>query len=76
MVDRLPGHYPVTDLPCANCGASISRHRCVHLIPCCPGKCPGSRVVEPIIMTDEQAERLLTRITGGGGEPDNGARNR
>lgn len=27
-------------LPCSNCGAPIAGHCTVHLVPCCPGKCP------------------------------------
>jgi hypothetical protein len=26
---------------CDNCGELLNAHCHVHLIPCCPGKCPG-----------------------------------
>ena len=27
---------------CQNCGRDMGEHCWVHLIPCCPGKCPAT----------------------------------
>jgi len=27
---------------CSNCGRPTADHCTVHLIPCCPGRCPGA----------------------------------
>lgn len=31
-----------TDNRCSNCGQLVRDHCTVHLIPCCPGRCPGA----------------------------------
>lgn len=43
---------------CSNCGKPIVEHNCGHLIPCCPGKCPGfaATLIPDGIMVDESAD--------------------
>ena len=33
----------MSGLTCSNCGSLLDAHCAVHLIPCCPGKCPVKR---------------------------------
>jgi hypothetical protein len=35
-------HVWKNSLKCANCQCNLAEHCRVHLIPCCPGKCPGA----------------------------------
>jgi hypothetical protein len=42
---------PCLDCPkvaCGNCGEDIADHCSVHLIPCCPGRCPAATSPEQI----------------------------
>lgn len=39
-----PGESLIGDRTCVNCGKPLFQHCDVHLIPCCPGQCPGVSV--------------------------------
>jgi hypothetical protein len=47
-------------MSCANCKKGVEAHCSIHVIPCCPGKCPGKHYVDacqicelPVRKTDD-----------------------
>lgn len=42
---------------CSNCGREMVEHCWVHLIPCCPGKCPTTLDEYLDLIERERAQR-------------------
>lgn len=61
-------------LLCGNCGKPVADHCLVHLLPCCPGKCPGtSKILAPPSAPEARGDSTSRGGKGGSSLPEPGS---